>query len=122
MKTKYRITIPPAVPIRLAAKPRPASWGEVPRRLCPRPSRCPASTDGAIGGDCYAAARCASRQPAIFAERPEPSYSTTRSLGVAKLVHPHRRLRRNPAPGFDAADAVPGIFCVRLLSLAFIAF
>src|SRR5436190_364350 len=30
--------------------------------------------------------------------------------GEAALIHPHRRLRRNPAPGLDAGDAVPRIF------------
>src|SRR5207247_141871 len=107
MKTRYRITTPPVVPIRLAAKPRPASWGEVPRPLCPRPSPSPTLTDDAIGGDCSAAARCASRQPAIAEGHPGRSYCTTRRSGEADLIHPHRRLRRNLAPGFDAADAVP---------------
>ena len=37
-------------------------------------------------------------------------------------IHPHRRLRRDPAPGFYAADAVPGVFGVGLFALAFVAF
>ena len=37
-------------------------------------------------------------------------------------VHPHRRRRRELAERPDAADAVPRVFVVRLLALAFVAF
>src|SRR5438094_7090098 len=39
----------------------------------------------------------------------------------AELVHANGCLRRNAAPGFDAADSVPGISGVGLFALAFVA-
>src|SRR2546430_2742084 len=47
--------------------------------------------------------------------RPEPASWRPSS------VYPHRRLRRDAAPGLDAADAVPWILRGRLLAHAFVA-